>query len=533
LQGDAKDQLGSSLKEPGHDDLVRGFVSERNYDPLKIYYCIVLGPDDPEQVTTFQGFSPWWHQVHWALRLLPPLPADVLERTHAIGDVITHRMGGMRSLSWFPLNVNYLEQACLEELGVFFVCFSGAPPFASRVAAWAAAQPKPVLHVTPSQVAGACHPSDFNDARLYGYCRTAFEAASPELFSNEQRTAASEALARWTEPVIEPSGLTSNAHNITLPNYMVLDRCHLSLAPGKGFIAKTEREYSEVIVETAAAVLSIRQKIGLQPLHRLSLLRPPLVLAEPALFRSAYARRIKPEARKKQRSVSRALRLLQKQKGLHSEITEDELNELKESPEAQAIIAARQSELETFTLGAGLHAAQTCSGVVRLSPGVNHVFPALSAYARNVRSEKFVAKLKAQRLFGSIQDGLLKAVGPERVALIDQVGGPIKIVSDAPIEWLPVRGLPLSLRYDCSRINATPGNLMMGCLTEPVTVTFQPADLTKILVLTAFAENDPLRTVLTRAVASQRSEWQNKADIVFKSVRTITEFIDTLNAFDG
>jgi CHAT domain len=42
-----------------------------------------------------------------------------------------------------------------------------------------------------------------------------------------------------------------------------------------------------------------------------------------------------------------------------------------------------------------------------------------------------------------------------------------------------------------------------------------------------------LRTVLTRAIASQHDKWENKADIIFKAVRTTKEFIDTLNAFDG
>ena len=211
----------------------------------------------------------------------------------------------------------------------------------------------------------------------------------------------------------------------------------------------------------------------------------------------------------------------------------EEFDELKASPAAQTVIAARQSELETFTLGVGLHAAQTCAGVVRLSPGVNHVFPALAAYARNVRSPKFRARLKTRRLFTRIQDGLCRAIGPERLAFIEQIGGPLKIVSDAPIEWLPIQGLPLSLRYDCSRINATPGNLMMGCLTHPATITFQPVELQKLVVLTAFADNDPLKNVLTIALRHMRPDWENKVDIAFKEVRSTREFIDALNAFDG
>jgi hypothetical protein len=63
-------------------------VNKPDFDPLKIYYCIVLGRDAPGDVTAFQGFSYWWRPMHWALRrFLVTLPADVLERTHSIGNM--------------------------------------------------------------------------------------------------------------------------------------------------------------------------------------------------------------------------------------------------------------------------------------------------------------------------------------------------------------------------------------------------------------------------------------------------------------
>ena len=74
-------------------------------DPLKIYYFVVLRTDNPEEVTAFQGFSMSWRHVHWALHLLATLPADVLEKSYKIEDVIAQRMGGLRPLFWLPVNV--------------------------------------------------------------------------------------------------------------------------------------------------------------------------------------------------------------------------------------------------------------------------------------------------------------------------------------------------------------------------------------------------------------------------------------------
>jgi hypothetical protein len=501
------------------------------HDPLKIRYCVVLDAEDPHEVTPFQGFSRSWSHMHWALRLLVTQPSDILERTHSIGNMVAHRMGGTRSLFWFPLNITALEQLKAEHVGVFLVCFSPGQPYALQVAAWAKQQTSPVLHVTFHAEADGILPNNFTDDDLRAYCRTAFDART-DAFSNEQKEAVVAALQGWTTPVVAPSGLVEQGHNITLPNYMAIQRAHLSIAEGKGFVGDSERAYSEVILNSAAAALSIRQQVGLQPIHRLSLLRPPLILAEPAFYRARYAR-MKPTGLLEDKVVFRALRSLQTQKGLYNIDTVENIKALQASREARLLISMRQAELETFTLGLGLHAAQTCAGVVRLSPGVNHVFSALAAYAGSVRSQKYASRLKARRLFRNIQEALSDAVGKERLEFIDNVGGPIKIVSDAPIEWLPIKGLPLSLRYDCSRINATPGNLMMGELIERPTIIFEPKDLAKVLVLSAFTDADPIRNLLTSLIKKAQGGWDNRIEIIYKTARNVVEFIDAMNEFDG
>ncbi len=197
------------------------------------------------------------------------------------------------------------------------------------------------------------------------------------------------------------------------------------------------------------------------------------------------------------------------------------------------LLAERQSELETFTLGLGLKAAQTCSTVMRLSPGVNHVFSNLTAYARHVRSRRFEARFKTPRLFEAIQKSLKGSVGDERIEFIKERGGPLKIVSDAPVEWLPVGNLPLCLRYDCSRINATPGNLMMAQLTNAENLTFQPADLQQILVVSSFEKGDLLRNALTGSLKALRHQWEGKVKLIFVSVTSQEEFVHALNSFDG
>lgn len=500
-------------------------------DPLKIYYLVVLETADPHDTTTFQGFSLSWSKLHWALHLLTTMPADVLEKSYKLDDVIAHRMGDLRPLYWLPISISTLEEIDTDDIGVFIVCFSGEQGAAERVAVWAAAQPHPVLHVSTVQVDNALHVDAFGHDRLRQYCLDTL-AARPAALSPDRLEAATNALAKWAEPGWVPSGLRERRHNILLPNHMSLRRAARLLDPGEPFIGRNEAEYTRAILESVSAVFAVREAVGIRPLHRLTLLTPEIILSEPAFFRHGY-KRIRPPDQSDKPVIARTLRMLQTQKRLHNETDTDYLDQLRQSPAAQSLIAARQSELETHTLGVGLKAAQTCSAVMRLSPGVNHVFPALSNYARNVRSRNIEARLKTRKLFDAIQNDLKAAVGEERLSYLQKKGGPLKIVSDAPIEWLPVGNLPLSLRYDCSRINATPGNLMMALLTNAAPLTFQPSHLQKILVLSSFTDDDPLKNVLTGSLDAIREQWDSKVAITFRKAATRAEFVEALNAFDG
>jgi hypothetical protein len=64
-------------------------------DPLKIYYFVVLRSENPKDATFFQGFSTSWQHLHWALHRLATVPADVLEKSYALDDVIAQRMGDL------------------------------------------------------------------------------------------------------------------------------------------------------------------------------------------------------------------------------------------------------------------------------------------------------------------------------------------------------------------------------------------------------------------------------------------------------
>jgi hypothetical protein len=304
---------------------------------------------------------------------------------------------------------------------------------------------------------------------------------------------------------------------------MSLVRSNRLLQDGEAFVGKNEAEYNKIILESAKAVFEVREQAGIRPFHLTTLIDPEVYLAEPALFRHAY-RRVGGD-----RAAQQVMRLFQTQTGFLAQATTALPKALQSSPLARALLGIRISELETFTLGVGLTAAQTCSAVLRMSPGVNRVFPALSAFARSVRSEKYEHSRKAFRLFKNIQQQLANTVTEEKLTFIkEEVTGPIKIIADAPLEWLPVGNLPLLMRHQCSRINATPGNLLMGLLAKREVITVPPEVLQDVLIVSAFDPADRLRNTLSQALDIRRPRWEGKVKVSFKRVQTVGQFIEAL-----
>jgi hypothetical protein len=338
--------------------------------------------------------------------------------------MIAQRMGGVRQLFWHPINIGALERLSATQIGLFVVCFSGTRSVASRLATWLGPQPYPVLHVSSEAVDTVCQAWEFGPERLRAHCLDVFERTKANL-TQAQVQAVAQGLANWTEAEPVPSGLRALGHKILTPNQMSLARAARSFDEGTPFIGHSEDEYTEVILDSASAIHVIREEIGVRPLHRMTLLSPAIILTEPALFRYMYDRK-KPTGLADAKIVEQTLRMLQKQQGLYSNVSSDFPVAFLGSDAAKMLMAIRQSELETHTLGVGLNAASTFSAVLRLSPGVNHVFPKLSAYARNVRSGKIEARIKSARLFTDIQNTLAESVGSRRLEHIAEVDGRLR-----------------------------------------------------------------------------------------------------------
>ena len=203
------------------------------------------------------------------------------------------------------------------------------------------------------------------------------------------------------------------------------------------------------------------------------------------------------------------------------------------SEEAKSIIQVRQEELAVHTIAVGLRGASTLAPTIRLPPAVNRTAGTVRQFAAHARNVDVIHSRKFTRVFTAVQKALQDAVGPELIQMIEETDGSIKLVTDAPIEWLPVGVLPLGLRFDCSRITATPGNLMVGELVLPNPMRLKASAFSELLVVTAFENGDPLGHLLRASLDRLAPMWRENLTIRSVTVTNEADFCDALNSYVG
>jgi hypothetical protein len=109
----------------------------------------------------------------------------------------------------------------------------------------------------------------------------------------------------------------------------------------------------------------------------------------------------------------------------------------------------------------------------------------------------------------------------------------IRIISDAPLEWLDVDGLPLSLRYNVSRIPTTPGNFQVSELISHRRLRLKPSAFEEVLVINALNESDPIFSFLTKALETYDPILRNKISLKQVQVTSERDFIEAINNFGG
>ncbi|MGO8653096.1 CHAT domain-containing protein [Rhizobium ruizarguesonis] len=516
------------------ENLQRDQPNQRD-DPfnLNIQYVFCLPDHSIKEFTLFQGFSPGLLHMGPALRMLTNLPVDLDEPIQPREMQMTRRMSGAGSWQWSILNTTTFPLLPVCAQRPFWVLFSHDPDTAASIEEFAQKQPLPILHFSTSDDPSARRLSEASQSTVQAHVLEVLELLQsyyPAGLLDSYRAR----VMQWQYLEIETLPLIRRSHPITFPNHVVAESLGFDFAGYEDFKTEEENDYAPIMVESAKAILDLRDLIPPLELDRIFPRWPALILHVPSHNRGAVTHRFGNTNDPDGRALFAIQQIFHRQKGFLVPVDETKISKVFGSNVAIGAYALRQTELAIYAHLIALRAASTVSATIRLPPSVNRVFGTVAALGNHTRSPAPKRPMRMRRLLDTVQLRLRSAVTDQTMELIERSGpSGIKLIADAPLEWLPVRGLPLGLRYNVSRVGAIPGNQMAAQMFLHRPIRFEVDDLRRILIITSYTADDHIRHVLTKRLAQLSPSWNDQLDIEIVPVTTVEEFKEALVNFEG
>jgi len=496
---------------------------------FEIFYVLALPDWQPNEVTPFQGFAPRLPYFMPLMEDIVRFPPDIIQPTLDASLSLARQRGGDGCWMWSPVNLSTLL-AKRKPLPVapYMVVMSSDEATARKVASWRAGLRLPPIHLSYHRATNAQHPVAFSREQLrHRLIALIRRAARMEPYLDIGQHL--DFLERWRPEERRATSLVFHSHNVTRANEMTLIGAGEASATGEqGHLQSSPHDdYVQGITQSSEAVMALWEDSGDRVAHLLMPPRPDLFLVAPSMYRgisSRLANFIDDPL------IKASLRRLDRQRGYTMEINiADESDIERVGP----LLALRGAELKLLTTAVGLRAAGTLAATIRLPPAVNRTAGVVGQLARFLRTHENPPRIKSARVFRIVQQALQAAIPPEHISLIARSNVGIKIIAEAPLEWLPVDGLPLGIRFDVSRINTTPGNLFIEQIRPPMTHPITPDAFRNYLVLSMFEDGDPIAHHL-RAGTWHTADGRNERILGhYVSPKTPTEFASALNNFDG
>jgi hypothetical protein len=510
----------------------------RDYQPdIQIKYMLVV-PNAPfNDRSYFQGFT---REIFNFIPLLPglvTLPPNLLDPTLPRPIRLARHAAGQSSWMMTPASLPSLLKvdgpALLEK--PFLVVATATDEDTDTVATWAASLPVPILQVALGPHNAAITPRELNQTRLQTHLLVVLDALADH-FAPEPLDRLRKIVETWKDrEIVAPRGdLVS--HLITLPNL-------LSLAAGgidglndpqsdEQWTGLDEAAYVTEIVKSYDAVQALRDDIPFQPLHRVAPAQSDVLVVAPAHYQIGWSNLASIAPKEQRSAVRNLLNGFERQSGFRRSYGTEE--GLRASPIAATLLRERIGELTLFAIAVGIRAASTLSAVVRVPPAVNRASGLLGQLGRLARSQQLRNRADLERTFASVQRRLKDVVGPDLLRCIDEAAHGVKLISDAPLEWLPIGDLPLSLAHVTSRLTSTPGDLLMAQLVDTDPISIPVGAFRDILVVSSYAKDDRIGGLVQKSIEQMAPAWScDRLNIKVVDVASVDELVAAFNAFSG
>lgn len=495
-----------------------------------IFYFIALPNEDLSEATQFQGFT---LGNYWAMEFIYKIlfmPQNILEMKAGKEETIRSRILGLTYINLIPVEERFIEMVLGSSPTPFTIVYSLESNH-DLIDDIISKCGRPVLHVSKAKSMTALKVEDLKVRSIWDFCqgvRAFLCDKSPELNRSFDDVFGSK--RDWET---ESCGVKKKKHFFTMPNEVLLRSFSYGLGMGPEMRASNLEDCVLGITDSANVIIDIQHKILKE---KINYGKTSLILASFGMYKHVYSmyRVIEKETGDVnfRKSLRKVMKCISKQKEYDFRIETENTGELQI---INHVFGIRRREAGIFTAALSVMACSSFSAVIRLPPGVSLLGDCASQLISCSNALPNPNKyLKLNRLFKTVQQKMAEFFYPKYSETVNQSGRCLKLVSDAPLEWLPLNGLPLMVLKNISRIPVTPGNLMMQQALVNNRLTLTLNDIKKVLVLKSFNEKDGIKDFLEYSIRVFSGVSKKfKLEIVYKKISSADEFISEIDAFDG
>jgi len=332
----------------------------------------------------------------------------------------------------------------------------------------------------------------------------------------------------------ELSSWKSTLNNTTLPNEFLIESMGFMLSPPKKIKdGSSKREFINIIIDSVDAYEQCLKKSGVEPSSE-------VLLYAPGMY--SFLNDKKNELYK---LVNDNLNLDEKKFLINGvlrnpgysgfrvnfQLEGSKVKDFFKNSIFRHLISVRRSEMRLTTSAITFLSLNKKIPAIRMPNSINHYSNNLKkleelALKLGIRNPLFIKKAKA---FNTI---IKRVLGKKLRSYISNKYSEISFVCDIPLDWIRFKNLPIMFSHEISRINSTPGNVLLQNTSYFPRAVIKATELKKVLVIRSFELGDHLKFVLEDAIETFRKNMPD-LDCEIIDVRTKTELIDALNQYTG
>jgi hypothetical protein len=506
-----------------------------------ISYIIPVLDGGPSQATPMQGFAPSLLDHSGLVDYICTLPADIYELTPEGQKVFAaRRISGGTRLSWYGQSLRALTSIVTPPIFPFLVICVGKDQDIELFSNWRKSHTFPITFL--ARDGGSINYRDFSIEVFREHFLKICENLTGQV-NEESRQDAIQAISVWSEPPAKDLGYQVGGHNSIQPNLSVLAAFGYENSVYGPFKAIDEGDepYLQQLSKTSKTILEERERVGVRAPERFMRPAPDINLFAPNIYPHFFNTLSQgPLSKDEFAKLKRVQQSLKRQSGYN--FTTENAAEMKAamgegivdggypSPHPLHILRAKELRLGTACMAA--RSSAELSATLRLPNAINRTSGAVRLFAQNYRSEGSKERTR-QKVFKRTQDLIFASFPKIFLETLSLSRSGIRVVSDAHLEWLDVKGWPLCLQSDVSRIPVTPGNLFVQTMSSVEPIDLQVSDLSEILTISAFKPDDPISKMFKISIEGFEKHFAKRIAIRTAEVGTRKELEDAFNSYDG